>query len=78
MGICGRLLSFIYRREEAPVDKRGKACLANGELYTIRYSPHLRVKVCILLIPFIAGVGLYVLVLSVKIVSQFSDISLYF
>ena len=44
MGICGRLLS-LYRREEPPVDKRGKACLANGELYTIIYSPHLRVRV---------------------------------
>ncbi|XP_046849842.1 uncharacterized protein LOC124443400 [Xenia sp. Carnegie-2017] len=34
MGICGRIMSF-YRREEGPVDRRGKVCLANGELFTI-------------------------------------------
>lgn len=51
MGICGRLLS-LYRREESPVDKRGKVCLANGELHSIKYSPRLRVRVCILSFTF--------------------------
>ncbi len=79
MGICGRLLS-LYRREEPPVDKRGKACLANGELYTIRSSPHLRVRVCILLFIFLclalSTVWFYVLALSVKTVFQFGDVLL--
>lgn len=68
MGICGRIMS-LYRREEGPVDRRGKVCLANGELFTIEVkepTEGVRVRVCITFIHYLKTT--YACVLNKKII----------